>query len=665
MLHSMLLRFSIKQKFLVCAGLAILMVVGTAALSFGLRYKHIVEQREQNLVQLIDAGASIVRGIIDRQKKGEITLEQAKAQAIAALKDARFAGTNYYFIIGYDGVNWLHTSPKVMGTSMWDMKDPDGNYFVREMTSVAKTKGSGFIHYQWVKPGDTQPSPKVSYVVAFPELNAYIGTGEHMDDISKAFWSEVGEMAKILGPVMLVAMGIFFMLSRSVSRKMAEITGSMEQLASGDLETAIPALDRKDEIGRMAQAIATFKQAAIDRERLEREADEQRGHVESERQRSDGERRRNESERAAMTQGQAQAVAAVASGLEQLSAGNLAYRLNEEFTPDYQKLKDDFNGAMAKMQETMSVILSTTAGIRTSAGEVSQASDDLAKRTEEQASSLEESAATIEELTASVKASASSSKLAAHAAGEATAVAEQGGSVVSDAVEAMSRIEAASKKIADITSVIDGIAFQTNLLALNAAVEAARAGDAGKGFAVVASEVRTLAQRSGEASKDINGLIEASSNEVAQGVALVRSAGATLEKIVVAAKQLAASVTEISTAAGEQAHGIDEMSQTVAHMDEMTQQNAALAEESAASATSLTQQIRKLEELVAMFRTGDVVSTSEPDRLRKLAAAAFNESRTSVAARPAPARQAAPAPAPRPAPAKVAAGGSHGGWDEF
>jgi methyl-accepting chemotaxis protein len=187
---------------------------------------------------------------------------------------------------------------------------------------------------------------------------------------------------------------------------------------------------------------------------------------------------------------------------------------------------------------------------------------------------------------------------------EAMGVAEKGGSIVSNAVDAMNRIEAASRKIFDITGVIDEIAFQTNLLALNAAVEAARAGDAGKGFAVVASEVRTLAQRSGDAAKDITALIHESGAEVQQGVELVRSAGEVLSRIVEASRKVASTVADISAASGEQANGIDEMSQTVAHMDEMTQQNAALAEESAASATSLSDQINRLNQLVASFQTG-------------------------------------------------------------
>jgi methyl-accepting chemotaxis protein len=218
----------------------------------------------------------------------------------------------------------------------------------------------------------------------------------------------------------------------------------------------------------------------------------------------------------------------------------------------------------------------------------------------------------------------------------------------------MSRIETASQKISDITGVIDEIAFQTNLLALNAAVEAARAGDAGKGFAVVASEVRTLAQRSSEAAKEITALITASVSEVNQGVHLVRSAGDALSKIVHASQKVTATVTEISTAATEQANGIDEMSQTVAHMDEMTQQNAALAEESAASAASLSEQIERLNDLVAAFK----VSSSSKSGMPTIPHAQRERAQQSFAK-----QHAVPKAPARPAASKSI--GRTGTWDQF
>ncbi|HEV7258105.1 MAG TPA: methyl-accepting chemotaxis protein [Bosea sp. (in: a-proteobacteria)] len=299
------------------------------------------------------------------------------------------------------------------------------------------------------------------------------------------------------------------------------------------------------------------------------------------------------------------AVRHLSEGMAALAKGDLTFRIGQDIPAEYGMIRDNFNDAMARLEGMIATIKSSSVAIAASSQEINSGAEDLSLRTEQQAAALEQSAATTEQLAASVKTAAQSSRRSVALADDATKIARTGGTIVKDATDAMARIEEASQKISEITSVIDGIAFQTNLLALNAAVEAARAGEAGRGFAVVAAEVRALAQRSSDAAKDITGLIASSDAEVTEGVKLVRLAGDTLEQIVDASARVSATVEEIASASGEQANGIDEMSQTVSHMDGMTQQNAALAEQSAASARTLLDQIAQLNELVSTFRTQD------------------------------------------------------------
>ncbi len=269
---------------------------------------------------------------------------------------------------------------------------------------------------------------------------------------------------------------------------------------------------------------------------------------------------------------------------------------------DLLALCEGVNDLMGSYGEVVASVTVTTAEVSTSSREISMATDDLAKRTEQQAASLQETAATSEELATSVKATSQASLQAAGIAAEAMRTAEAGGVIASEAVDAMTRIESSSGRITDIVKVIDDIAFQTNLLALNAAVEAARAGEAGKGFAVVASEVRTLAQRSGAAAKDIFALISQSHAEVGQGVTLVRQAGEALTAILASSRKVAGTIADISSATGQQAQGIEEVSRTVANLDSITQANAAMVEQSAAAALGLSTKASDLHRVIAAFQ---------------------------------------------------------------
>ncbi len=322
------------------------------------------------------------------------------------------------------------------------------------------------------------------------------------------------------------------------------------------------------------------------------------------RRQAEAERARSEVAKAEAARQLADVVDGIGRGLDQLAAGALTFRLKESFAAEYEKLRTDFNGAMAKLADTLTVVATNTSAIRSGTGEISTAADDLSRRTEQQAASLEETAAALDEVTATVKKTSQSANHARDVVGAAKSGAEHSGQVVRRAVEAMTAIERSSTEIGQIIGVIDEIAFQTNLLALNAGVEAARAGEAGRGFAVVASEVRALAQRSAEAAKEIKALITTSREQVGQGVGLVGDTGQALERILGQVVELASIVTEIAASAQEQAAGLDQINTAINQMDQVTQQNAAMVEQSTAASHALSRETEELSSLVGRFQLG-------------------------------------------------------------
>ena len=296
------------------------------------------------------------------------------------------------------------------------------------------------------------------------------------------------------------------------------------------------------------------------------------------------------------------AIGEIAALLERVAGGDLMHTVNSEYRGTFGKLRDDANQTVEKLRELVGDIQHSAETINMAAREIASGNQDLSSRTEEQASSLEETASSMEQLTSTVRQNADNARQANELAAGAQAVAEKGGEVVGQVVHTMGSIHQASSKIADIIGVIDGIAFQTNILALNAAVEAARAGEQGRGFAVVATEVRSLAQRSAAAAKEIKGLISDSVERVDAGNRLVDQAGRTMEEVVSSIKRVAKIVTDIAEASREQSAGIDQVSLAVNQMDEVTQQNAALVEEAAAAAESLEEQANHLAESVSVFK---------------------------------------------------------------
>jgi len=298
-------------------------------------------------------------------------------------------------------------------------------------------------------------------------------------------------------------------------------------------------------------------------------------------------------------------LAALSGLLRALAAGDLRGRIEGEFQGVFATMRDDANASVAQLTTIVGDIQQAAVAVSSASAEIAAGNEDLSRRTEQQAASLEESAASLEELTAAVKQNADHARRADRLAADAAEVAAQGGAAVAQVVQTMAGIEASSHRIADITTVIDGIAFQTNILALNAAVEAARAGEDGRGFAVVASEVRALAQRSAQAAREIKGLIEASGSQVAEGSQLASQAGQTLQRVVASVGELGGLIEDIASASQEQAAGIEQVNQGIVQMDGVTQQNAALVEEASAAARALNAQSADLQRTVGRFRLAD------------------------------------------------------------
>lgn len=402
-------------------------------------------------------------------------------------------------------------------------------------------------------------------------------------------WAIVGSGISVF----LFIGGIWYFRRRAIT-PLGTISGYMSHLAKGDLTKDVPFSDRSDEIGEMASSVEVFRQAALERKRLRLEAEEQTAlTVEAQ--------KRHATAMAEQADALAYVVETLGAGLARLAECNIRYTIDQPFMPDFEPLRRDFNDALAAFQSTLVEVLQTTQAIHENGLEMRSASDNLAKRTEQQAAALEETAAALEQVSTTVAQASERSQETRKLVADAKVCTEESGRVVLNAISAMKSIEQSAAEIGQIIGVIDEIAFQTNLLALNAGVEAARAGEAGKGFAVVAQEVRELAQRSAVAAKEIKTLVSNSGQQVNTGVKLVDETGHALSRINEFVVSIDRNVDAISTGAIEQSAGLKQISIAVNELDQMTQQNAAMVEETSALSHNLSAASTHLTSLVSRF----------------------------------------------------------------
>ncbi len=447
--------------------------------------------------------------------------------------------------------------------------------------------------------------------------------------------------------VVVVLIGSAVFGAMTIARPLRRLTGLLARMAQGE-EVEITGTERKDEIGDTANAVNAIKTMLAEKAKIEAEQRiEQDKRTAAEREVA-AQKMADEFEAAvggivqaavsgdfsqrvelqgktglvlnvgtainSLCENVAKALDDLIAMLNALAGGDLTKRITAQYQGNFATLKDNANKTAEQIGSTIADIKSSTREVTNASAEISTSTTDLSQRTEEQAASLEQTSASMEEISATVKKNAENAQSANQSATSARQVADRGGQIVAKAVEAMGHIEGSSRKISDIIGVIDEIARQTNLLALNAAVEAARAGDAGRGFAVVATEVRSLAQRSSQAAKDIKDLITNSNSQVREGVDLVNKAGEALAEIVGSIKSVADIVGDIAAASTEQATGIEQVNKALAQMDEATQQNSALVEENAATAKALESQAQAMGERVEFFQTGDAAGSHSTGR---------------------------------------------------
>ncbi|MBP1852857.1 methyl-accepting chemotaxis protein [Rhizobium halophytocola] len=591
-----------RQLFL----LVMALVVGTAGLVYyqiQMATTAIYAERYGMLRTQVESALSIMQSYYDRQLSGELTEEQAKAQAFREITTIKYNPDGYIFAYDYDIVMRIHPVASKIGENGKGKGDQTGHLYRDEMVATGKAGGGIIDYYSTVKPGEPAGNYlKSSYAKAFDPWGLVLATGVYVDDLQAQIRSMVLKAVGIGASVLLLVLAAAWYIIRGITKPLAAIHQSLEAVADEDVSLKIPHTDMGNEVGMMAKATEALQEKVRERHAMVARQEEQQHQLDAERQ-TNADMQRNEAEE------QARVVSTIGTTLEYLAKGDLTIRC-DDLGAKYAALRSNFNDAIDHLEAAMAKVNSKGIDIGGSKDEIRRASNELSQRTERQAASLEETSAALDELTVAVRQTADGAQEAAKRVTSVASEASKSDGIVSQAIDAMSGIEQSSTQIANIIGVIEDIAFQTNLLALNAGVEAARAGESGKGFAVVAQEVRELAQRSASAAKEIKEQIATSSGQVDNGVQLVGQAGEALKRISDQIKAASDIVTKIAHSATEQDTTLRSIASSMNQLDTATQQNAAMAEETTASAEVLATDTEELLMLIRGFKVSNASSNN-------------------------------------------------------
>jgi methyl-accepting chemotaxis protein len=571
----------------------------------------IYNERYEMLRTEVQSAVSVLEIFHAKETSGALSHEEAMKQAFEIVTAMKYTPDGYFFGYDYDVTMLFHPDQKRVGQSLKGKPDAKGYAYRDELVKLARA-GGGQTNFYGPKPGETGDGfLKSSYAMAFEPWKVVVVTGVYLDDLQAQVRGTILKAISIGLIVFVLAIAAAFYVIRGISKPLTDIHRALEAVADENIDITIPHTGMRNEVGMMAKATLALQEKVRERHAMMHRQEEQQRQLDTERQ-NNLDMQRDEAGV------QARVVATIGEALEQLARGDLTVRC-ADLGSRYAALRENFNEALSHLDAAMARVNAKGVDIGGSKDEIRKASHELSQRTERQAANLEETSAALDELTVAVRHTAEGAHEAAKRVTSVSTEASRSDQVVAQAIGAMSGIEQSSAEISKIIGVIDEIAFQTNLLALNAGVEAARAGESGKGFAVVAQEVRELAQRSAAAAKEIKAQISRSSDQVVNGVRLVGEAGEALKRIsdqINAANDI---VSKIAHSASEQDTTLRSISSSLNQLDAATQHNAAMAEETTASAEALATDTEELLNLIRTFQVSNGSRANDRDGRMRLA----------------------------------------------